>query len=131
MVAGNLRLLLIVGVLLTLSLGCVCGCSGGTPTLTASEMQKLDPALQRLLQGETLAIDHYSTSERGDGTTLYSVIIRSDQPDALEKAEIPTPSVQEDVITARLTTDEIRRAAQLDAVRRIENPAQHGPTPQP
>lgn len=105
------------------------GCSNSAPILTDAQMNKLDPALQRLVEGEPRGMDRYSTSERDDGTTVYGVILRSDDPASLQDAGLPVNSVQGDIVTARLTIDQIRRAARLDAVRRIENPTQTGPTP--
>jgi len=89
-------------------------------------MQKLDPALQRLVRGESRGMDRYSTFER-DEVTVYSVILRSNNPEALRKADLPLNSVQGDVITARLSIAQLRTAARLDAVRRIENPTETTP----
>ncbi len=90
-------------------------------------MQKLDPALQRLVQGETRSMDQFSASERDDGTTVYSVILRSEQPEALREAGLPINSVQGSIVTARLRIAQIREAATLEAVQNIENPTQHDP----
>lgn len=73
-------------------------------------------------------MDRYSASERDDGTTVYSVILRSDQPAALREAGLPVNSIQGEIVTARLSIEQIRKAARLEAVRKIENPAQTGPT---
>jgi hypothetical protein len=107
------------------------GCGGSSQSLTDSQLQKLDPALQRLVQGESHGMDRYSTSKREDGKTAYSVILRSNEPEALRKAGLPLNSVQGDIITARLTIAQIRKAARLEAVRKIENPTQTRPTSRP
>ena len=72
-------------------------------------------------------MDRYSTSRRNDGVTVYSVIIRSNNPEALRKADLPLNSVQGDVITARLSIAQLRTAARLAAVQRIENPTETTP----
>lgn len=72
-------------------------------------------------------MDRYSTSMRDDGVTVYSVILRSNTPEVLRDAGLPLNSVQGDVITARLSITQLRTAARLDAVRRIENPTETTP----
>lgn len=114
-------LFLIWGSLLFLSMG-LSGCANSEQVLTEDQMQKLDPALQRLIHGESRGMDRYSTSTRNDGVTVYSVILRSNTPEALRKADLPLNSVQGNVITARLSIPQIRTAARLEAVQRIENP---------
>lgn len=104
------------------------GCAGGSQSLTNSQLQKLDPALKRLVQGESRGMDRYSTSKRDDGTMVYSVILRSSKPEALRQAELPINSVKGDIITARLTIAQIRKAARLKVVRKIENPTRTRPT---
>lgn len=103
------------------------GCSNSQHALTEPQMQKLDPALQRLVRGESRGMDRYSTSMRDDGVTVYSVILRSNTPEVLRDAGLPLNSVQGDVITARLSITQLRTAARLDAVRRIENPTETTP----
>lgn len=103
-------------------------CTNSESALTDSQREKLDPALQRLVEGGDPTMDRYSTSESDDGTTVYSVILRSDDPSALREAGLPINSVRGDIVTARLTVSQIREAARLDAVRRIENPSQMSPT---
>ncbi len=90
-------------------------------------MQTLDPALQRLLRGEARGMDRYRTSTRDDGTTVYSVLLRSNNPEALRDAGLPLNSVQGDIVTARLSLEQLRTAARLEAVQRIENPTEASP----
>ena len=116
---------LLCGILFLFSTG-LGGCSNSQHALTEPQMQKLDPALQRLVRGESRGMDRYSTFER-DEVTVYSVILRSNNPEALRKADLPLNSVQGDVITARLSITQLRTAARLDAVRRIENPTETTP----
>lgn len=104
------------------------GCASSETALTSAQRQKLDPALQRLLRGGARSIDRYETHERTDGATVYSVILRSDRPEALRDAGLPLNSVRDDIITARLTINQLKEAARLEAVRSIENPKQTYPT---
>ena len=96
-------------------------CTAEHATLTDVEKQKLDPCLQSLVQG-TPRCKQYDTYTREDGTLLYGVIIRSDDADALRDAGLTLGSVLGSIITARLTVEDIRKAAGLEAVRAIENP---------
>lgn len=122
------RFSIALSALLCLSLLGMGACTNSEPALTDSQREKLDPALQRLIEGEAPSTDRYSTSERDDGTTVYSVILQSDDPSALREAGLPINSVRGDLVTARLTVAQIREAAKMDAVRRIENPSQMSPT---
>ena len=116
---------------------CVCtlllalaGCGGGANTLSEEQMQKLTPALQRIVEGKTSSsVRSLSTRTRPDGTTEYAVLLRVTDADAVREAGIPLNSVQGAVATARLSVDELRRAAQLNAVTRIEPSGQSFPTP--
>jgi len=102
------------------------GCSGGE-TLTGKEQQKLDAELQRLIKGKTRDRDFFSTSKREDGTTVYSVLIRCDDPDVLRKVGLNISSVMGEIVTARLSVAEIRRAAQIEEVNHIENASRVSP----
>jgi len=93
-------------------------CTSGA-RLTAEQRKKLDAPLQRLVvEGEESPA--LETATRGDGTTVYLVLIRTDEPAALREAGLPVNSTSGDVVTARWSAEEIRTAARLSAVRRIE-----------
>jgi hypothetical protein len=93
---------------------------GGAETLSGEEMDKLSPALQRIVQGdEPPPLSDLVTGTR-DGTTVYAVILRVSDADAVRDAGIPLNSVQGSVATARLSVDQIRDAARVPEVARVE-----------
>lgn len=118
----------LAGAVLCMAGGAVTGCGGGTQTLTAAQMEKLAPALQRVLCGEAPAGMPLPTETRTDGVAVYSVILRITDADAVRGAGIPLNSVQGRVATARLSVSELRQAARLDAVIRIDSSGQSFPT---
>ena len=105
----------------------VAGC-GSSSKLTEDELQKLDANLRLLVQGKTPEGD-LSSTVRSDGTTVYSVFIRATNPSRVREARIPINSTSGNVLTARLSVDEIRRAARLETVTRIESSGQAKPHP--
>lgn len=62
-----------------------------------------------------------------DGEKIYSVLIRSQNPEALREAGIPLNSVVGETITARLTIEEILTAASTDGVDSIRTDKQLDP----
>lgn len=117
-----MRLVLLL--LLPLLAGMQCSSSS---TLSEDEMEKLDPALRHLLEqeGDESGPFEYVTSRREeDGTTVYAVTLRAEEPGALEEAGLPLGSVFGEIATARLSLEEIKEAARLEAVRGIRNSEQ-------
>lgn len=105
------------------------GCGGSKEALSEAEMQKLTPPLQQVVQGNTPSgPQQLQTQTRADGTVAYLVLLRVTDADAVREAGIPVNSVQGPVATARLSADELRRAAKVDAVTRIEASQQTFPT---
>jgi hypothetical protein len=93
---------------------------GGAEALSNEEMNKLSPALQRVVQGEDPPpLSDLVTATR-DGETVYAVILRVTDAQAVREAGISLNSVQGSVATARLTVDQIRDAARVPEVARIE-----------
>lgn len=87
------------------------------PTLTDTQKKRIGPRLKRLIRGETS--EPQPVGQRGQAS-IYEVILRCDDPDALRNADIPLSSVQGNVITARLSIDQILKAATVDAVGGIQ-----------
>ncbi|HHP7238808.1 hypothetical protein, partial [Longibacter sp.] len=54
------------------------------------------------------------------GVVRYPAIIRTSDPEALQRAGIPVNSVMGSIVTARLTAEEIRTAAGIASIRRIQ-----------
>jgi len=100
--------------------GMIAACSSGA-NLSKEEKSKLDPSLQRLLQDPELADKQYNVIVKEDGSKVYGVIIRSNNPQELENARIFINSIQGDIITAKLTLTEIRKVAALQSVSAVEN----------
>jgi hypothetical protein len=95
------------------------GCSS-TTELTDVERQKLDLPLQRLLMGERIAESEYDIGTRPDGTKEYAVIVRSKNVEELKAAGIRVSSAFSDVVTVRVTFDELRTLVSLPSVRSVE-----------
>jgi hypothetical protein len=94
---------------------------GGSPTLTDQERAKLDPYLQSLLTEGTVSADRYEMTVRPDGTREYGIIVRTTSVDSLRAAGIRVQSVFGDVVTARVSVDELRVIARLPSVRAVQN----------
>ncbi|RPH37848.1 hypothetical protein EHM92_01620 [bacterium] len=83
-------------------------------------MAKLDPGLQQLFASSPPADASYDVSVRADGVKEYGVIIRSSSPQDLRDAGVQVGSAFGDVITARVSVDELRRVVSLSTVRAVE-----------
>ena len=93
---------------------------GLVDTLTQKQKRRLGPVLQRFVTGDSTATsDVVAEGEMRDGEKVFSVIIESDDANALREADIPLTSVAGSIITARLTMPEILRTAEMEAVRSI------------
>jgi hypothetical protein len=89
--------------------------------LTREEKDKLDLPLQKLVSGETINENMYNIYIAADGTKRYGIIIRSSDPEAIRQAGVEINSVYDDIITAKLTLNEIRKITALPAVITIQN----------
>lgn len=109
-----LKLILLTMVLI------ISACTSGAQ-LSRAEQEKLDPSLQKLLLGDPLPESNYSISETANGQKLYGVIITSTNPDDLEKAGVVPNTVSGEIVTARITVEEMKKAVLLDSVKNIKN----------
>ena len=98
-------------------------CSG--PGLSVDERAKLDPPLQELLMGENVAEHRYDVTVRPDGSKEYGVIVRTDVADDVRGLGIPVGSVYGDIVTVRVTKEELKRIAGLKTVKSIQNSGQN------
>ena len=89
--------------------------------LTESERSKLDPALAMLVQGESVNESEYDAHLRSDGAKEYGVIIRSNNADELKSAGIRIGSTINDIVTARVTLEELRKVLGMPSVRAVQN----------
>ncbi len=94
-------------------------CGQGT-SLSRDEMAKLDPGLRQLFGQPPPGDANYDVSLRPDGVKEYGVVIRSDNPQELRDMGIKVGSVVGDIITARVSVEEMHRIVALPAIRSVE-----------
>lgn len=92
-------------------------------------MNKLDFTLQRLVLGEVVGEDQLPAAIRPDGSKEYGVIVRTNNVDELTKAGFQPNSVFGDVVTVRVTVEELRRLVKLSSVRFVEAGSKNYPLP--
>lgn len=95
--------------------------------LSGAQRKRLGPVLQRLLAGDTLATEGIQKAGMREGAPVYSVFVVSADPEALREAGLSLTSVRDSLITARMTKEEIRRAASVPSVRQIRGGRSLGP----
>jgi hypothetical protein len=88
--------------------------------LNPEERAKLSPGLIALLTEDSVPDELYDVTHRPDGSKEYGVIIRSTQPEVLRAHGIAVQSAIGDVITARVTRDQMRSLLALPSVRSVE-----------
>lgn len=98
-----------------------------TNRLSDAERAKLDPALQRLLAQERVVQSEYDATVRPDGSKEYGLVVRSNNADEIKKAGISVSSVFGDVITVRVTVEELRKLVGLSSVRSVQNGSKNYP----
>jgi len=91
----------------------------GSRELNSSERAKLTPGLLALLTEESAPDELFDVSERADGTKEYGIIIRSTNPDELRAQGIKVQSAIGDVITARVSKEQLRSLLSLPSVRSV------------
>lgn len=101
------------------ALGAGCAGDAAEEALTDKEKGTLDRSLQSLVRGDTSAGEEalVGTTENGEG--VYGVLIRVGDREAFREGTIPVNSWSGSLATARLTVDQIRRAAKMEAVESI------------
>jgi hypothetical protein len=98
--------------------------------LTPALRDKLEPALRLLFRdGPDNPFYSYESRQRQSGDREYAVLVRTTAPDSFAEAgftlgAIPDTPGSVAIVTARLTPEEIRRAATLDIVKGISNPSE-------
>ena len=93
---------------------------GSSRDLSPSERAKLSPGLLALLTEEQAPDELYDVTLRPDGVKEYGVIIRSAVPEELRAQGIRIQSTFGDVLTARVTREELRSLLALPSVRSVE-----------
>jgi len=102
------------------------GCSS-KEILTEAEKEKLDYQLQRLMTGEVVADNLFNVYTDESGNKRYGVVITASDPEALGRNGIPINSVSGQIITAKLTLDEIRKVLNIPGVKSIQNTSKNYP----
>ncbi len=118
----NMKIIILIGIWVFAMYGC-----SSREILTRAEKEKLDYHLQRLMTGEVVADNLYNVYTDESGNKRYGVVIIASDPDALSRNGIPTNSVRGQIITAKLTVDEIRRALNIPGVKSIQNTSKNFP----
>ena len=95
------------------------GCSGG-PRLTDQELMKLDPRLQFIFDGKKLAGTDVERTTLSDGTVLVGVIVHTSSPEDLNFLGERIRTKMENLVTATLSSDDLRRVLRLKSVERVE-----------
>ncbi len=97
---------------------------GGCTTqsrLSATEKQKLDPDLRRLLENPENSPPQLTALKGQDGKTRYRVIIHIDHPKALQQAGIVINSRVGNRVTALVTLKQLRQLVRLPEVNFVES----------
>jgi hypothetical protein len=89
--------------------------------LTREEAAKLDPVLHKIFLSGESDESQLDVGRRKDGEKEYAVIIRTSDVEALRSSGITPGSVFDDVVTARVTKNELRKVLRLSAVRAVQN----------
>ncbi len=113
-------------ILIVLGLLGLLSCAGPGP-LTHAERDKLDPLLQSLLDDDSPSRIGIDVSYRPDGTAAYAVIVRSQKPDDIRALGITIASVFGDILTVRVSKEELITLARLTSVRAIQSSGMDSP----
>lgn len=103
-------------------------CCGSGIGLTDTEFGKLDPMLQSLLSAGKGAPDRYDITQRTDGTLEYGIIVRTSAPEDLRAAGVIPNSIVGEIVTVRVTLEEVRTIARLASVRSLQSAAMNAPS---
>ena len=101
-------------------------CSG-VNQLSDVERSKLDPAVQRLFTMDRMVESDYDTTIRPDGSKEYGLVVRSANAGELKQAGIRVSSVFGDVVTVRVTLEELKKLVGLPSVRSVQNGSKNYP----
>ena len=105
----------------------VSGCAEQDPNtaLSDTEKAKLSPVLQQVVSGNAAASE--ATPLQRAGKPVFLVFIRTNDPDALQAEGLSIGSISGQVVTARLTVDQLRQATRLKSVKEIQLGGQADP----
>ena len=114
-----------VGVLAAM-LVVIVGCTSARNGAPEPDLSRLDRCLQDLVYGRGGQCEYvvHGTGEEA----RYSVVIRTDDPEALEAFGIPTGSRLGPIVTARVTLAQLKQLSSIRGVIVVENPDVVNPT---
>ena len=103
------------------------GCAATGPQLTPLELEKLDPALQRLVLGTPASQAEYDITPGPSGESKFGVIVRTENADALRSAGYAVTSAFGGVAVVRVTIAQLRSLVTLPSVRNVTNGSKNHP----
>ena len=103
------------------------GCATTGAQLTQMEMEKLDPALQRLVQGNSTSRADYDITPGPSGEDQFGVIVRTDRVDDLRAAGYTVTSTFGDVAVVRVTIARLRSLVTIPSVKSVTNGSKNRP----
>jgi hypothetical protein len=102
------------------------GCSQ-KPRLTDEERARIHPQIQRLLAGEQVPELEEFSAIRAEGSREFPLIVRMGNPDELASIGINPQSRFGELVTVRVTKEEIVKIARLPSVIMIEPSSRNYP----
>jgi len=103
------------------------GCATTGAHLTTLEEQKLDPALQRLVLGNSPDRTDYDITPGPSGEEQFGVIVRTDNIEEVRKAGYAVTSAFGDVAVVRVTVLQLRSLVKLSSVKNVTNGSKNRP----
>ncbi len=97
------------------------GCAATGTQLTPLEVQKLDPALQRLVLGTPESRTEYDITPGPSGEEQFGVLVRTDNIGDVRNAGYAVTSVFGDVAVVRVTIARLRSLVTLPSVKNVTN----------
>ena len=117
MIPHQLGIPVLLFALVALVVGCVGG--GSEAALTDKEKNTLDRSLQSLMRVDTSVAEEGRVATTEEGKGIYAVFIHVRDREAFSEERIPINSWSGSIGTARLTIEQIRQAAQMEAAESI------------
>ena len=97
------------------------GCAATGPQLTPLEVEKLDPALQRLVLGTPAGPAEYDITPGPSGEDKFGVLVRTDNVNDVRNAGYAVTSAFGDVAVVRVTIAQLRSLVTLPSVKNVTN----------
>jgi hypothetical protein len=103
------------------------GCTMTGAQLTQTEKEKLDPALQRLVQGTSTSRADYDITPGPSGEDRFGVMVRTDRFDDLRNAGYTVTSTFGDMAVVRVTIAQLRSLVTIPSVKNVTNGSKNRP----